>query len=176
LLATNGRRAGETIRAWLGASLAENEVVALTSERETLFHRLLASEPVSAVAGAQAFVARLTAAGIPRAVVTSAVPDNAELALDRVGMRAAFNAIITAADVRRGKPDPEGYLKAAAALTIPISKCVVVEDSISGIRAAKIAGARCLGLTTTFPRDALAAERPDWLVADFLDLPPEFRL
>ncbi len=71
--------------------------------------------------------------------MTSAVPANAELALKRVNMQRAFDAIITAADVQRGKPDPEGYLKAAATLSIPIGKCVVIEDSIPGIRAAKAA-------------------------------------
>jgi beta-phosphoglucomutase len=175
LLATNGRRAGETIRAWLGTSLDDSEVTALTSQRETLFNRLLATEPVSAVAGVEAFVARLTVAGIPRAVVTSAIPANAELSLKRVGMQKAFDVIVTASDVKRGKPDPEGYLKAAAALAIPIANCVVIEDSIPGIRAAKASGARCIALATTFPRDILAAERPDWLVNDFLDLPPGLR-
>ncbi len=175
LLATNGRRAGETIRAWLGTTLDESEVAALTAEREALFNRLLATEPVPAVAGIEAYVAGLTAAGIPRAVVTSAIPANAELSLKRVGLQKAFDVIVTASDVKRGKPDPEGYLKAAAALVIPIAKCVVIEDSIPGIRAAKASGARCIALATTFPRDALAAERPDWLVTDFLDLPPELR-
>ncbi len=175
LLATNGRRAGETIRAWLGADLDEQVVASLTAQREAQFNRLLASEAVSAVAGAGAFVAALAAAGIPRAVVTSAVPANAQLALERVGMQRAFDAIITAADVQRGKPDPEGYLKAAAVLAVPIARCVVIEDSISGIRSAKAAGARCVAMTTTFARDSLAAERPDWVVADFLNLPIELR-
>ena len=173
LLATNGRRAAETIRLWLGAQLNDKTVTAMTANRETYFNRLLETEPVAAVAGVEAFVAGLTTANIPRAVVTSAVPANAELALKRVSMQNAFNAIITAADVQRGKPDPEGYLKAAASLSIPIGKCVVIEDSIPGIRAAKAAGARCIALATTFPRDSLAAEQPDWLVADFLDLPIE---
>jgi beta-phosphoglucomutase len=175
LLATNGRRAGETIRAWLGVELDEEMVAALTAEREAHFNRLLETEPVFAVAGVEAFVAGLVTARIPRAVVTSAVPANAELSLRRVGMQRAFDAIITAADVRRGKPDPEGYLKAATALGVPIAKCVVIEDSISGIRAAKAAGARCVAVATTFPRDSLAAERPDWLVTDFLHLPIELR-
>jgi beta-phosphoglucomutase-like phosphatase (HAD superfamily) len=106
-------------------------------------------------------------------VVTSAIPANAELALRRVGLQNAFNAIITAADVRQGKPHPEGYLKAAAALAAPIKNCIVIEDSVLGLRAGKSAGARLLALATTFPREALAAERPDWLADDFLNLPIE---
>ncbi len=177
LLATNGRRADETIRAWLGSAEFDDQTLAtLTAARETHFNRLLASEPISQVAGVKAFVAALIAARIPRAVATSAVPANARLSLARVGMEETFDAVITAADVRNGKPDPEPYLKAAAKLNVPATRCLVIEDSISGIKAAKAAGARCLALATTFPRDALAVERPDWLASDFRDLPPEIRL
>jgi HAD superfamily hydrolase (TIGR01509 family) len=174
LLATNGRRAGETVRMWLGNGLDEQEVAALTADREAHFNRLLATEPVSAVPGVEAFVAALITAGIPRAVATSAVPANAELSLARVAMTGKFDAVITAADVHRGKPDPEPYLKAAAALGADPKRCVVIEDSVSGIRAAGAAGARCLAMATTFPREQLEDEEPDWLVSTFLDLPPQF--
>lgn len=174
LIATNGRRAAETIRHWLGPSLDEAEVATLSAERETHFNGLLATEPVDAVAGVHAFIGRLKGRGIPIAVATSAVPANAELSLARVGLVGVFDAVVTAADVRHGKPDPECYLKAAAALGVPVDRCVVIEDSMSGLKAGQAAGAKCLALATTFPRESLAALRPDWLAADFNDLPPEF--
>ena len=114
-------------------------------------------------------------AGIPRAVVTSAVPANADLALLRVGLDHAFDAVITAADVLHGKPAPDGYVKAAAAVGVSAAKCVVIEDSVLGIRAAKAVGARCVALATSLPRHVLTAERPDWLLADFTELPDELR-
>ena len=58
---------------------------------------------------------------------------------------------------------------------VAASDCLVVEDSISGLRAARAAGARRLALTTTFPREALEVETPDWLASTFLDVPPELR-
>jgi beta-phosphoglucomutase family hydrolase len=176
LLATNGRPARETIRKWLGTGPSEQEVDAITAEREVTFHHMLETAPVSAVAGVEAFVAGLRARGVAVAVATSAVPANAELSLRRVGMAGAFGAVITAGDVAHGKPHPEVYLKAAAAVGVAARDCVVVEDSVSGLRAAKAAGARCVALTTTFPREVLAAESPDWLVADFRDLPAPLRL
>lgn len=175
LFATNGRRAEETIRAWFGAALDDPSVLALGAEREAHYHRLLASEPCAPVPGVRAFLEALKARGVPRAVATSAVPENADLSLASVGMQGMFDAVITAADVRRGKPDPEPYLKAAAALGAPASACVVIEDSLSGVRSAKASGARCIALTTSFPSETLAAERPDWLIADFRELPPELR-
>jgi beta-phosphoglucomutase family hydrolase len=176
LLATNGRRAAETIRAWLGQDLSDQYIATLTAQREALFNGLLATEPVSAVAGVAAFVEALAQAGIPRAVVTSAVPANASLALRRVGLGQAFNVMVTAADVQHGKPDPHPYLKAASLLGVPPARCVVIEDSIPGLRAAKAAGARCLAMATTTAPELLSAQSPDWLCADFLDLPPALRL
>ena len=140
LVATNGRRAAETIRNWLGWELGDAEVEALTSERETQLNRALAVEPVDAVPGVREFIVSLTRGGVPIAVVTSAIPANADLSLARVGLAGRFDAMVTSADVHKGKPDPECYLKAAQLLGVEASRCVMIEDSISGIQAAKAAG------------------------------------
>jgi HAD superfamily hydrolase (TIGR01509 family) len=175
LLATNGRRADEVVRHWLGQELPEDHVVALTADRESYYSRLLAAEPVPAVPGAADFVRELIAAGVPVAVATSAIRKNALLALAKIGLADAFRVIVTATDVTKGKPDPEPYLKAAAALGYPATACLVVEDAVSGIRAAKASGAKCLALATTFAEAQLAAESPDWLVRGYAQIPPELR-
>lgn len=171
LLATHGRRAEETLRLWFGEGLGEEEVTALALERETLFNRLLASEPVTEIPGLRAFLAALRGAGVPWAIGTSAVPMNADLALRRLGLREQFEVMITGADVARCKPDPEVYLKAAAALGVAPAACVVIEDAVLGIRAARAAGAKCAALTTTFAPEVLQREGPEWLAADFRSLP-----
>lgn len=61
-----------------------------------------------------------------------------------------FQPVITARDVKFGKPDPEGYLKAVAALQLKPEDCVVVEDSPRGIQAAKNAGIYCIGITNNY--------------------------
>lgn len=172
LLATNGVRADETLRAWFG-SIPARRIEELVEERESLFHRMLEFEPVPPVRGAREFVEALVRRGVPRAVATSAVPMNAELALSRVGLEDAFDAVLTAADVENGKPHPEVYLRAAEALGVAADACLVVEDAVSGVRAARAAGAKVLALTTTFSRDVLLREEPDWLVADLAELPPQ---
>lgn len=176
LLATNGRRADETIRLWLGTDLSDHQIAALTADRETYFNRLLETEPVLAVPGAVEFAHGLRAAGVPMAVATSATPENARLSLSRIGMGDFFGVVISAADVANGKPHPEPYLKAAERLGVAASGCLVIEDSVSGIRAAKAAGAKCLALATTFPRESLAAEGPDWLAGGFGNMPLEVRV
>jgi mannitol-1-/sugar-/sorbitol-6-phosphatase len=67
------------------------------------------------------------------------------------------SVMVTSEDVRAGKPDPEGFKKAAAALGVPTSKCIVFEDSPAGVAAGKAAGAFVVALTTTHSPDALAA-------------------
>jgi HAD superfamily hydrolase (TIGR01509 family) len=175
ILATNGRRADETIRHWLGSGLTDHQVAVIAAERETYFNRLLEKKSVRVVPGATEFVHALKRNGVPIAVVTSATPQNAGLSLTRAGMEGIFDIVITAADVANGKPDPEPYLKAAERLGVSPTTCLVIEDSVSGLRSAKSAGAKCLALATTFPPEILSAESPDWLVAGFADLPSAIR-
>lgn len=171
LVATNGRRSGEVLRAWFGEGLSEEQVAAWVRECETLVSRRLATEPVAAVPGVREFIEALRRAGVPRAVGTSATSMNAELALSRLGLEEMFDARVTAADVVRGKPDPEVYLKAASALGVAPTECLVFEDAVLGVRAARAAGARCVALTTSFPRDVLLQEAPQWIAEDFRTLP-----
>lgn len=61
-----------------------------------------------------------------------------------------FSPVITANDVTNTKPHPEPYLKAAKILNLPISDCIVIEDSINGVKSAKKSGAKVIGITTGF--------------------------
>jgi sugar-phosphatase len=78
----------------------------------------------------------------------------ARLRLDHVGLPIP-KTLITADDVERGKPDPEGYLAAARTLGYAPGECVVVEDAPAGLAAARSAGMRSIGIAGTFPRSAL---------------------
>jgi len=63
--------------------------------------------------------------------------------------------LITANDIVNGKPDPEGYLAAADRLGAPASTCLVIEDSPAGLEAARTAGMKTIGVTTTFAAQSL---------------------
>jgi sugar-phosphatase len=88
------------------------------------------------------------------AVVTSAKHDLAEIRLRDAGLPVP-ELLIGSDDVQRGKPDPEGYLKAAAALGVAPEDCVVVEDTPAGLNAGRAAGMRVLAITTTYPAERL---------------------
>ena len=95
-------------------------------------------------------------------------------ALAEVRLRAAGlpipKTMITASDVKIGKPDPEPYLKAAAKLGFAASDCVVVEDAASGVRAGKAAGARVIAFLTTMTRRDLEDAGADWIVQNCADV------
>ncbi|WP_440098969.1 HAD family hydrolase [Streptosporangium sp. H16] len=116
------------------------------------------------VPGAAELVRRVSAHGSPIAVVTSAGRDWAEERLTQVGIRDLLETIVSAHDVAVGKPDPEGFLLAAARLSVDPAHCVAFEDSIAGIAAAKAAGMACVGIATTHPGTELA--EADLVVTD----------
>ena len=75
-----------------------------------------------------------------------------------------FDAIITAEDVVHKKPAPDIFIKAARDMGLDPEECLVVEDAVNGIEAAKKAGAKCLALTTSFSKEKLS--RADWIAPD----------
>lgn len=102
-------------------------------------------------------------------IVTSATRALAEVRLRAAGLPIP-ERLITANDIEKGKPDPEPYEKAAAALGFPASECIVVEDAPAGVRSGKTAGARVIAFQTTMDRRELEAAQPDWIVRNCADL------
>jgi validoxylamine A 7'-phosphate phosphatase len=125
---------------------------------------------VEPVAGAVHLVRQLSDAGMPLALVTSAGRIYAQGLLRELGLLDAFAASVTGEDVTRGKPDPEGYLAACAALNLPAAKVIGFEDSRAGVAAVKSAGMGCIAVATTQPRELLG--EADVVLSDFEDLEP----
>ncbi|WP_441249456.1 HAD family hydrolase [Kitasatospora sp. McL0602] len=113
--------------------------------------------PPYPVPGAAELIAGLHADGVLLAVVTSGLREHATDLLDHVGGAGLFKVLVTAEDVTAGKPDPQGFLAGCAALGVDPAEAVAFEDAPAGIAAAKAAGLRCVGLTTTHDAGALAA-------------------
>lgn len=127
----------------------------------------------SYIAGFEDFVTGLRARGIRTAVVTSSNrPKMESVYLKRPELRGYFDRILTSEDFERSKPDPDCYLKAAAAFGVEVSECVGFEDSINGLKSLRAAHIYTVGLATTNPHERIAP-LSDRVVADFtsLDLP-----
>jgi HAD superfamily hydrolase (TIGR01509 family) len=102
------------------------------------------------------------------ALATGSMRHEAELALHALGIRNYFEQIVTREDCIKGKPDPEPFLRAANGLGVPATRCVVIEDSPGGIRAAKAAGMVCVGVTHSCLREQLL--EADLVVDDLRDV------
>jgi beta-phosphoglucomutase len=163
---TIGRPAEEAVPLLLDRPVPAAEAAALARRKREHYTRL-AARGMLPIAGAPAFVAALAGAGVPRAVGTSAPRTDVEALLQAIGVRAHFEVIVTADDVRWGKPNPEVYLKAAAGLGLPPVACLVFEDSVVGIHAARNAGMRVIGLTTAHTTRELLAAGAERAIADF---------
>jgi beta-phosphoglucomutase-like phosphatase (HAD superfamily) len=92
----------------------------------------------------------------PVAVVSGAARSEIEPVLAAAGLADAFEVIVAMEDVPRGKPEPDGYLRALELLGLRPEEAVAIEDSPPGVAAAQAAGLRCAALTRTFTAERLA--------------------
>jgi beta-phosphoglucomutase len=149
---------GRTNKDWLislfGETLTAEQITEYENEKEALFRKIYAPQ-LQPVAGLINFLKLLKENRISLALATSAPPSNIQFILEETGTFEFFSVILDGHSVRNSKPDPEIYLKTAAVLHYPPEKCVVIEDSISGVISARSAGCKVIGITTTHTRQEL---------------------
>ncbi|MEO5754136.1 MAG: HAD family phosphatase [Chthoniobacterales bacterium] len=133
------------------------EVTRLSDRKEALYREIVAEEEIAPLPGVSEWLDRLREAGVPCAVASSTQRLNIDVVLDRLGLKEAFAAIVSAEDVSHGKPHPEVFEKAAAKLDVAAAGCVVFEDAHVGIEAARAAGMKVVAVTTTHPAPELSA-------------------
>jgi HAD superfamily hydrolase (TIGR01509 family) len=149
-----GKNNRDTLEALLGR-LPEPQFLAQVSEhKESLFRELIRGK-AQPLPGVLAWLERLRRLGARQAVASSAPQENIDFLVDELGLRSYFMALCAAHEIP-GKPDPAIFLLAASALELPPQDCIVIEDSLVGITAAKRAGMRCIAVATTNPPEALA--------------------
>lgn len=130
-------------------------------ERKAAYYQDAIREQVAIFPGVKNLVASLDGI-LPLAVASGALRQEIGTILQTAGLLDHFDAIVSAEDVTRGKPEPEIFLKALAALNAPqknspieSADCVVIEDSKEGVRGARRAGMKCLAVTNSHPADLL---------------------
>lgn len=111
--------------------------------------------------GGREILLRARDAGIPAALVTSSDDIKMSHLYEQIPeLRGMFTAIVTAGDISRSKPDPEGYLLGASRLGLDASQCIVFEDSLQGLEAGRRAGAHLVAIASTLGRDRVADKAP----------------
>ncbi|WP_201748063.1 HAD family hydrolase [Chitinophaga vietnamensis] len=132
------------------------EMREIAHEKEVLYQQAFRPH-LALIEGLPAFLDQAVAKHIPMAIGTAADTFNINYVLDNLDIRHYFKAVISAADVTHSKPDPEVFLKAAAAIGVEPGRCIVFEDAPKGVEAAANAGMKAVVLTTMHTRDEFAA-------------------
>jgi len=145
-LASFGQRNDAILTGWLGARATPDFIARVGEEKERRFRELVEREGATLLPGVAHWVAALGAAGWAQAIASSAPRLNVEVSYRALGMGDRFGAVVSAEDVRHGKPDPEVFLVAAARVGVRPTRCVVVEDAAAGIEAARRAGMPSIGV------------------------------
>jgi len=146
-----GQRNDTIIRNTLGEDISQSEIDVIASDKERNFrHRV--RQNIKPLPGAIKLITSLKEHGFSVALASSAPMENIQLVIRGLGIESSFQAIVSGREVTEGKPSPQGFLLAAERLGVEPGDCIVIEDAIAGVTAAKRAGMYCLAVTNTHPR------------------------
>ncbi|HYO58628.1 HAD family phosphatase [Archangium sp.] len=168
-----GRRNEEIFPALLGRPVPPEELARLAEQKESHYRALYAPH-LTPLRGARELLGRLRGAGFRLAVASAAPRANRAFVLDGLELRPFFSQVVGAEDVTRGKPAPDIFLAAARVLEVDPAACVVFEDAVHGIHAARAAGMFAVGVTTLTPAEVLREAGAHQVIEDFASLPQEF--
>ena len=146
-LSSFGQRNDSIIPRWLGAASTPERIERIENAKEELYRYLIRKNGISPLPGVRSWLHRLHEQGWLQAVASSAPRPNVEVVLEALAAAHCFQAIVSAEDVRRGKPDPDVYLTAASRVGVSPDRCIVVEDAAAGIEGARRAGMRSIGVS-----------------------------
>ena len=164
---------GRTNKDWIAnlfGKIDQETLKKYADEKEALFRELYEND-IRPVNGLPQFLALMEKQGIARAIATSAPKENVDFTLKKTGLGKFFPVIRDESFVTKGKPDPEIYLKTAAALGYKPQQCIVIEDSLSGVASGKAAGCKVVGISTTHSREEL--KDTDLTIENFVGLDPK---
>jgi beta-phosphoglucomutase len=164
---TFGQRNDSILPHWLGADASADRIQRVGDAKEVEYRRLVRESGLAPLPGAAEWVRRLHQENWRQAVASSAPRANLDVVLEVIGLAGYFQAIVSAEDVTRGKPDPQVFLTAASRLGALPSECIVVEDAVAGVEAARRGGMRSIGVNR---KGSLQA---DIAVSSLTDLAPD---
>ena len=131
---------------------SDEERIKISSEKEAAYREIFA-EDLKLVNGLQEFLEHLQSSDIKMGVASAAPVENVDFVLDGLDLRSFFQTMLHAGDVKKGKPDPEIFLKTCRQLNVDPSDCVVFEDSPTGALSGVNAGCPVVVITTTHTPD-----------------------
>jgi beta-phosphoglucomutase len=163
----DGRKRDDILRHFLGD--LDPEVIMGYAHRKEQFFRDEAGD-VQTIDGVLTFLEDLEDAGVPMGIASSGSRSRVNFLLDRLNLRSHFQVVVTGDEVKKGKPDPSVFLKAARDLQLDPRELLAFEDAVSGVQSAKGAGMRCVGIAKPDRAFVLLDSGADHVVPDFCSL------
>lgn len=151
---TFGQTSPEITRKMMGDDVSEEKIIEYADCKEK-YYREMVKDKLNPLPGVNDLLKELHEQSFQLAVGSSGPPKNVELLLKTLQIEEYFDAIITAAEVEKGKPDPDVFLIAAKNVEVIPRNCIVIEDAPVGIQAAEKADMKVIALTTTHPKEQL---------------------
>jgi HAD superfamily hydrolase (TIGR01509 family) len=159
-----------------GVAEAHGVVLEMPRDKERTYQIYLELIPgrLKPLTGVREFIDRCRKHGLRLAVASSADRVKVEGNLRELKLPpSSFDALVVGEDIVRKKPAPDIFLEAARRLGLEPAACLLIEDAVAGVEAAKAAGSRCLGLTTSYSAQQLAIAGADWTSADLERTPDQ---
>jgi beta-phosphoglucomutase len=142
-----GQRNDSILPRWLGAGATPERIDEIANAKEELYRQLVRKYGISPLPGVQHWLRRLHTEGWLQAIASAAPRANIQVILESLSATHMFQGVVSAEDVRSGKPDPEVYLVAASRVGVSPDQCIVVEDAIAGVEGARRAGMKSIGVS-----------------------------
>jgi beta-phosphoglucomutase family hydrolase len=149
-----GQRNDSIIRYALGKNASPDEVDVIANEKEENYRQRVAPN-IKPLSGAIELIKALREHGVKMAIASSAPMENIQLVTRGLAVNNYFQVIVWGREVTEGKPSPQAFLLAAKRLEVEPRNCIVIEDAVAGVTAAKRAGMKCLAVTNTHPKISL---------------------
>ncbi|HEV2730877.1 MAG TPA: HAD-IA family hydrolase [Terriglobales bacterium] len=145
-LSSFGQRNDSILPRWLGTAANPERIDKIANTKEELYRQLIRKHGISPLPGVERWVHRLHNQCWLQVIASAAPRANVEAILEALSATRVFQAIVSAEDVQRGKPNPEVYLLAASRVGVSHNRCIVVEDAAAGIEGARRAGMKSIGV------------------------------
>jgi len=150
-----GRKITEDLAEYFARHRVTADLMTVVARKRARYYELAAGR-LRPFPGVLPLLDAVRARGYRVGLASSGDPDKVAFSMDALGLDGRFDAVVTGDDIARSKPDPDIYLMAARRLDAEPRRCVAVEDAPNGVLAARRAGMRCIAVTTSVSRAALA--------------------
>ncbi|HEY44681.1 MAG TPA: HAD family phosphatase [Anaerolineae bacterium] len=153
-LKTFGMNNADTLAFLLGRPSTPEETNEIAGHKEALFRQSVPGR-IKPLPGVIKWIRRLKSWDFRQAIASSAPMANIDILMKELSLHDDFDAIVSGSGLP-SKPDPSVFLEAARRIDVSPEKCVVIEDSLAGVEAAKMGGFKCIAVSTTNPASKLS--------------------